>query len=88
MLLWVGNLDPNKDPLTVLNGFATMLDELPRAILTPMNLRLLFLYGFPEDLIILTSQFSGQSFRFDFKCPMLSLFSKLIARKNKQEINN
>lgn len=33
-VLWVGHLDPNKDPLTVLEGFAAALDELPRAVLT------------------------------------------------------
>jgi glycosyltransferase involved in cell wall biosynthesis len=31
VFLWVGRLDANKDPLTILNGFATILKELPRA---------------------------------------------------------
>lgn len=33
-LLWVGRLTPNKDPLTVLRGFAAALRELPGAHLT------------------------------------------------------
>ncbi len=33
-LLWVGHLDANKDPLTVLEGFAGALGELPEAVLT------------------------------------------------------
>jgi glycosyltransferase involved in cell wall biosynthesis len=31
VLLWTGNLDPNKDPLTVLEGFERVLDDLPAA---------------------------------------------------------
>ena len=33
-VLWVGRLDGNKDPLTVLDGFERALDTLPRATLT------------------------------------------------------
>ncbi len=33
-ILWVGRLVPNKDPLTVLDGFALALRYLPRAALT------------------------------------------------------
>ena len=33
-LLWVGRLDPNKDPLTVLEGFARAAASLPGAALT------------------------------------------------------
>jgi len=33
-LLWVGRLDPNKDPLTVLEGFAGAAASLPGAALT------------------------------------------------------
>jgi glycosyltransferase involved in cell wall biosynthesis len=33
-LLWVGRLDPNKDPLTVLEGFARAAASLPEAALT------------------------------------------------------
>jgi glycosyltransferase involved in cell wall biosynthesis len=33
-LLWVGHLDANKDPLTVLNGFERALPQLPNAHLT------------------------------------------------------
>jgi glycosyltransferase involved in cell wall biosynthesis len=33
-LLWVGHLDPNKDPLTVLAGFERALPQLPGARLT------------------------------------------------------
>lgn len=34
VILWVGRLHPVKDPLTVLNGFALALAELPNAVLT------------------------------------------------------
>ena len=33
-LLWVARLDSNKDPLTILEGFAHVVDVLPRATLT------------------------------------------------------
>jgi glycosyltransferase involved in cell wall biosynthesis len=33
-MLWVGRLDGNKDPLTILNGFERALDALPNATLT------------------------------------------------------
>jgi glycosyltransferase involved in cell wall biosynthesis len=33
-ILWVGRLDPNKDPLTVLEGFEGALRDLPEATLT------------------------------------------------------
>ena len=33
-LLWVGRLDPNKDPLTVLEGFSRAAASLPEAALT------------------------------------------------------
>jgi glycosyltransferase involved in cell wall biosynthesis len=33
-LLWVGHLDANKDPLTVVEGLARALPELPEAVLT------------------------------------------------------
>jgi glycosyltransferase involved in cell wall biosynthesis len=33
-VLWVGHLDANKDPLTVLEGFAGALEALPGAVLT------------------------------------------------------
>lgn len=33
-LLWVGRLDSNKDPLTVVDAFAAVLEKLPNAILT------------------------------------------------------
>jgi glycosyltransferase involved in cell wall biosynthesis len=29
-ILWVGHLDPNKDPLTVLDGLSTLLEALPQ----------------------------------------------------------
>jgi glycosyltransferase involved in cell wall biosynthesis len=32
--VWVGHLDRNKDPLTVLDGFARAAGELPKAVLT------------------------------------------------------
>ncbi|HET6386388.1 MAG TPA: glycosyltransferase family 4 protein [Armatimonadota bacterium] len=38
LCLWVGRLDPNKDPLTVLDGFAMALQDRPRA-------RLAMIYG-------------------------------------------
>jgi glycosyltransferase involved in cell wall biosynthesis len=38
LCLWVGRLNANKDPLTVLQGFAAVLDRLP-------NARLLMAYG-------------------------------------------
>jgi glycosyltransferase involved in cell wall biosynthesis len=44
VFLWVGRLDANKDPLTVLDGFATILDELPRA-------RLYMAYGANSPLL-------------------------------------
>jgi glycosyltransferase involved in cell wall biosynthesis len=34
LCLWVGRLNRNKDPLTVLEGFAGVLDHLPKARLT------------------------------------------------------
>jgi glycosyltransferase involved in cell wall biosynthesis len=33
-VVWIGHLDANKDPMTVLEGFAQALAELPRAFLT------------------------------------------------------
>jgi glycosyltransferase involved in cell wall biosynthesis len=33
-LLWVGRLNPNKDPLTILDGFARALPSMPEAALT------------------------------------------------------
>jgi glycosyltransferase involved in cell wall biosynthesis len=42
-ILWVGRLNANKDPLTVLDGFERSLSELPRAILT-------MIYG-EDDLV-------------------------------------
>jgi glycosyltransferase involved in cell wall biosynthesis len=42
-LLWVGRLDPNKDPLTVLDGFELALAEVPDAALTLV---------YPEDRLL------------------------------------
>jgi glycosyltransferase involved in cell wall biosynthesis len=42
-LLWVGRLDPNKDPLTVLDGFELAIAEVPDAALTLV---------YPEDRLL------------------------------------